>query len=213
MNRYLSGVAAACCLALIHGLAQQPSPNDHPSSIMQRATLPELPGERADGSVLLPNQWSLRPVGRQVPLGDLPVNIAIHPSGQFAAVLHSGHARHQIVVVEIRTAKVVSRTQVPESFYGLEFSRNGARLFCSGAGDEVIHTFDFKDGKLAATFDIRLRDARQRGIPCGLAVSRDGRTLYAANVWGQLVSRIDLTQGIKTADIPVKGSGTNVLNS
>ena len=88
----------------------------------------ELPGLKPDGSVLLPNQWSLRPVGVQVPLGDFPVNIAVHPGGQFAAVLHSGYSRHEIVVVDLPTAKVVSRARVNEAFYGLEFSHSGDRL-------------------------------------------------------------------------------------
>src|SRR5271165_6596414 len=65
----------------------------------------ELPGPRPDGSVLLPNQWSLRPAGRQVPLGDFPVNIAVHPGGAFAAVMHSGHGRHEIVVVDLHAAR------------------------------------------------------------------------------------------------------------
>src|ERR1043166_3871721 len=49
-----------------------------------------LPGKQADGSVLLPNQWSLRPVGRQIELRDFPVNVAVHPGGGFAAVQHRG---------------------------------------------------------------------------------------------------------------------------
>jgi len=32
----------------------------------------ELPGKRPDGSVLLPNHWSLRPAGKQVELGISP---------------------------------------------------------------------------------------------------------------------------------------------
>ena len=32
------------------------------------------------GTVLLPNGWSLKPAGRQTQLGDLPVQIAVHPS-------------------------------------------------------------------------------------------------------------------------------------
>ena len=94
----------------------------------------DLPGAKPDGSVLLPNQWSLRPVGKQVELGDLPVNVAVHPGGRFAAVLHSGDSAHEIVVVDIAAATVVSRTDVHETFYGLEFSKDGRRLFCSGAG-------------------------------------------------------------------------------
>jgi hypothetical protein len=49
-----------------------------------------LPGTQLDGSVLLHNQWSIRPVGRQVQLGTLPDNVAIHPKGKFAAVLDCG---------------------------------------------------------------------------------------------------------------------------
>ena len=47
------------------------------------------PGPTEDGAVLLPNQWYLRPAGKQILLGDFPVNIAVHPGGKFAAVLHS----------------------------------------------------------------------------------------------------------------------------
>jgi DNA-binding beta-propeller fold protein YncE len=168
----------------------------------------QLPGLRPDGSVLLPNQWSLRPAGRQVPLGDFPVNIAVHPSGKFAAVLHSGFAPHQIIVVDLRTAGVVASAPVNESFYGLQFSTRGDRLYCSGAGDEVIHEFEFNEGKLQAKPNIRLRPERERGIPCGLAVAPDNRTLYAANVWGQRVSIVDLPGRTNGGDIFV-GEGTN----
>src|SRR6266542_6347805 len=58
--------------------------------------VPEVPGARSDGSVLLPNQWALRPVGKQVLLGDFPVNIAVHPSGRFPGVLHCGHGQNEI---------------------------------------------------------------------------------------------------------------------
>src|SRR5437764_1024 len=120
----------------------------HPPRSLRPAPA-DLPGQRADGSVLLPNQWSLRPVGRQVVLGDFPVNISAHPGGRFAGVLHSGHGRHQITVVDVPAAKVVGEFPVDEAFYGIEFSRDGKGLFCSGAGDEVIHAFAFKDGYLS----------------------------------------------------------------
>src|SRR5215470_9469343 len=58
------------------------------------------PGKRADGSVQLPNQWSLQPAGRQIELGDFPVNIAVHPSGEWLAVLHAGYGEHEIQIVD-----------------------------------------------------------------------------------------------------------------
>jgi YVTN family beta-propeller protein len=150
----------------------------------------ELPGARPDGSVLLPNQWSLRPAGRQIELGDFPVNIAIHPGGRFAAVLHSGYGKHEIIVIDLKDGRTTSRTPIRESFYGLKFSANGQHLYCSGGGEEVIHLFDFKNGQLALNRDIRLRDAHKRGIPSGLAVSKNDREIFVANVWGQTVSCI-----------------------
>src|SRR5438034_309891 len=161
----------------------------------------DLPGQRADGSVLLPNQWSLRPVGRQVVLGDFPVNISAHPGGRFAAVLHSGHGRHQISVVEIPGARVVGEFPVEETFYGIEFSRDGKQLYCSGAGDEVIHAFAFRDGYLSEPKVFKLRDAKERGIPAGLALSGDARRLFVANVWGQRISQVDIGETAQVRDI------------
>ncbi|HVM49174.1 MAG TPA: beta-propeller fold lactonase family protein [Candidatus Acidoferrum sp.] len=205
-NVLCCGIVFATLSALARQLPQAPEhqPPAQPNSaspITHNPATVILPGCRADGSVLLPNQWSLRPAGHQVPLGDFPVNIALHPGGRFAAVLHCGHGRHEIALVDIREARVVSRTPVPEAFYGLEFSHNGARLYCSGAADEVIRVFDFKDGSLAANASLRVREARQRGIPCGLALSRDERSLYVANVWGQSISLMDLAGRTNRVDI------------
>src|SRR6266702_6823094 len=108
----------------------------------------DLPGQRPDGSVLLPNQWALRPVGRQIPLGDFPVNLALHPGGKYGAVLHCGYSAHEIVVVDLASGAVASRTKVDEAFYGLAFSKDGSQLFCSGSSGENIHVFHFADGQL-----------------------------------------------------------------
>ena len=156
---------------------------------------------RPDGSVLLPNQWSLRPVGKQVELGDFPINVAVHPDGRFAAVLHCGYSAHEILVVDIPAAKVVSRTAVHEAFYGLEFSKDGRQLFCSGAGDEVVHAFEFQQGSLTNHHPIKLRDRKLRAVPAGLAVDAAAARLFVANVWGDRVTRVDLSPQAKVADI------------
>jgi len=156
--------------------------------------VPEVPGARGDGSVLLPNLWSLRPAGRQIPLGDFPVNITVSPNGRFAAVLHCGDSEHEIVVVDLRTngVGIISRAAINEAFYGLTFSADGQQLLCSGAGDEVVHQFKFTDGYLSEHREVPLRDAKQVGIPSGVALSRDGKSLFVANLLGQRVSYVDL---------------------
>src|ERR1051325_4370598 len=160
-----------------------------------------LPGKQPDGSVLLPNQWSLRPAGRQVELADFPINVAVHPGGPFAAVLHTGDSDDEIRVVDVLAAKVVSRMPIHEAFYGLEFSSDGSKLFCSGAGDEVVHAFGFRNGELSDHIKIKLREAAQRAVPAGLAVDRAGARLFVANVWADRVTRVDLGPTPKAADI------------
>ncbi len=160
--------------------------------------------------MLLANQWSLRPAGKQVALTDFPVNVAVHPSGRFAAVLHSGYSAHEILVVDIGSAEVVSRTEVHEAFYGLEFSPDGRQLFCSGAGDEVVHAFTFQQGTLTNPQKIKLRDARLRAVPAGLAVDAAAKRLFVANVWGDRVTRVDLSSEPKVFDI-LLGTNTGPL--
>jgi YVTN family beta-propeller protein len=164
------------------------------------------PGRQQDGSVLLPNLWSLKPAGTQVDLGDFPVNIAVHPDGKFAAILHAGNSAHEIHIVDIARAVTVQRVRIEETFYGLEFARSGKKLFASGAGHEVIRFFEFEAGagSLGPEQRIVLRDAKERGIPAGLALSSDAQSLYVANVLGQKVAKVSLNgEAVPVLDIPM----------
>ena len=189
-------IAAAGCL----------SKPQNPSRAPAKSSVAQLPGKQADGSVLLPNAWSLRPAGKQVDLGDFPVNIAVHPGGRYAAILHAGYSRHEIAVVDIREGKVISRQRLRETFYGIQFSHDGRQLFCSGAGDEVIHVFSFDKGHLHRLRNIKLHDRKERGVPAGLAIDSKTRELFTANVWGQCITRVQLDQPLKCNDILL---GTN----
>ncbi len=189
MRRFTSSVAVLLASAAI-SLAQE-----------AKAQV-SLPGQRPDGSVLLPNQWSLRPVGRQIEMGDFPINIAVDPSGRFAAILHSGYSQQGLRIVDLKTEKIVTNAPLREAFYGIEFSRDGSRLFCSGADDEVIHTYRFQDGVLTSPRDIRLRSTNNVGIAAGLAVDSKLKELCVANLYGQSVSIVELRTNT-VVDVPL----------
>lgn len=192
----------ACLFSFSNLYAATRPPTSRPAAL-------ELPGQQSDGSVLLPNLWSLRPVGKQVPLGDFPVNVAVHPNGRLAAVLHCGHGQHEIAIVDLPNAKVISRVALDEAFYGLAFSPDASRLYCSGAGDETIHSFAFKDGFLSDHRQLPLRDAAQRGIPGGLSIRGDGQRLWVANVLGHSLSEMDLATEKKAFEISLREGATN----
>src|SRR5206468_4771447 len=125
-----------------------------------------------------------RPAGKQVPVGDFPINIALHPGGAFAAVLHSGYGEHEIRVIDLKNAHIVSSAALEEGFYGLAWSPDGKKLFASGAATEAVHEFAFADGFLSAHREIRLRPVEQNGMPAGIAVTDDGSALYVADCLG-----------------------------
>jgi len=181
-SRFVRLSGAWACLALTGFAAGQPS-------------LPLLPGLQRDGSVLLPNQWSLRPAGEQIPVGDFPVNVALHPAGVFAAVLHSGYGQHEVRILDVKTGRAVSQVALDQSFYGLAWSPDGATLYVSGGGAEVIHAYSFAGGYLSAHRELALRPVAEQGVPTGFAVSADGRSLYIAECWGQRVEKISTADG------------------
>ncbi len=156
-----------------------------------RSLLRPLPGVQTDGSVLLPNQWSLRPAGYQVELGDFPVNVALHPHGDWTAILHAGYGTQEVVVADLKKKSVVSRVTLPKAFYGICFTPDGKRLLVSGGEDDVIYRFGFADGYLSGREAIAVSDpqSKESQVPAGLACSQDGTTLYAACCLGnQLVT-------------------------
>lgn len=168
----------------------------------------DLPGPRGTNVVRLSNMWWLRPVGRQIVLGDFPVNLAVHPDGKYAVVLHCGHGQHEIAAVEIALGRIVSRVSLEESFYGLAFSEDGKSIFCSGAGDETVHSFSFAKGFFGDQKTVQLREKNLRGIPGGLAVTKAADRLFVANVWGHRVSEVSLTAQAPANEILI---GTNKL--
>jgi DNA-binding beta-propeller fold protein YncE len=197
-------IVLAVCLGLFAMLGQRKerAVGDEPAPKM--AVLPprQLPGINLDGSILLPNQWSLRPAGRAIEVGDFPVNIAIHPSGQFAAVLHAGMREHEVVIVALeKRQKIVCRVAVDQTFYGMCFAPDGKRLYVSGGEFEVVHEFKFNRGLLSnpKTIDVG-RDQRVIG---GLAIDKEGRDLFAAATWGDVVIRVPLDNPGNGTTIPL----------
>jgi hypothetical protein len=166
-----------------------------------------LPGVQPSGAILLPNQWSLRPAGKQVQLGDFPVNIALHPDGRWLAALHAGYDDHEVVIVDLKRQKVASRVTLDQAFYGVCFSPDGRKLFASGGEFEVVHAFDFERGCLGNHREIAVAEKKETFITAGLTVDAEGRTLYACGPWGHALSIVPLDMPEKREKVELaKGS-------
>jgi DNA-binding beta-propeller fold protein YncE len=200
-------VLIAVCGGLSVALSSRP-PQERPRGEDKRTVAPPrvLPGIQPGGVIQLPNQWSLRPAGKHLAVGDFPVNMALHPGGAYVAVLHAGYSEHEIVIIDLRNRRqrIVCRVPLEQTFYGLCFSPDGNTLFASGAEFEVVHAFAFGDGLLSRPRQIAVAALKDKFIPAGIAVSGDGKTLFAAGTWGDGVAVVPLDDADKRKTIALE---------
>src|SRR6187455_1016884 len=80
----------------------------------------------------LPNGWSLTPVGSSLPLGDLPLNMAVSPNKKIIAVTNNGQSKHSLQLIDAVNDKVLSTVEIRRAWYGLKFTADGKFLYASG---------------------------------------------------------------------------------
>ncbi len=192
-----------CCAVLALGQPAGKQPTGKPPSAARPR--PVLPGASPGGAIRLHNQWSIRPVGKQLELGDLPVNTALHPSGKWLAVLHAGFGTHEVMIVdpEPKRPHVVSRVTLRQTFNGLAFAPDGKTLYASGGEFEVVHAFRFADGYLSEPRRLKVHEGKDKFIVSGLAVHPDGRLLCVAGTWGNAVCLLPLDGNGEKATVPL----------
>src|SRR3984885_3490029 len=120
-------------------------------------TKAQTPGKIANSSqVLLPNGWKLSPAGRSLPLGDLPLNMQLSPSGSLLAVTNNGESTQSIQLIDPKTEKQLDIRIVGKAWYGLAFSHDEKTLYASGGNDNWILAFHIRDNKIGVADTIML---------------------------------------------------------
>jgi YVTN family beta-propeller protein len=153
-----------------------------------------LPGGVNETTVRLPNNWLLTPIGEHTPVGDLPLAIAIHPDGKFAAVTNGGYLPDYITIIDLTTQSEVQQVPVPHCWVGVEFAPDGRQLAVSITSRNTVYLYDFMGGQVALTDSIVLgqQDITEKIYPAGLVYTPDGRQLITANILQHTVSLIDV---------------------
>lgn len=129
--------------------------------------------------VLLPNGWSLSPAGRSLPLGDLPLNMAVSRSNKFMAVTNNGQSVQSIQLINPATEKVLANIEVPKSWYGLKFSSNERFLYASGGNDNWIIKYAITNNKLVRQDSFVLGKKWPTKIsPAGIEINDAANTMY-----------------------------------
>ena len=140
----------------------------------------------------------LDPIAQPKTVGNFPLAMVASPDGNQLVLLLSGWRQRGIQVIDRASGDVLQTLEQTAAFIGLTFSSDGKTLYASGGNDDAIYVYRWDTGRATADGTIPLhapkKDPKASGIfyPAGLAVSPDGRFLYAAENLGDSVAVIDL---------------------
>ena len=107
-------------------------------------TLAELQKRR----VMLPNGWSLTPAGKNILLGDLPLNIVISNNNKYAAVTNNGQSTQTIELIDLKSDAKLDSIEIQKSWYGLAFSKDSRFIYAGGGHDNLINRYEIVGNKL-----------------------------------------------------------------
>jgi YVTN family beta-propeller protein len=156
----------------------------------------------------LPNGWSLTPIGKSLPLGDLPLNLAVSPSKKLMAVTNNGQSIQSIQLIDIKNEKVLYSVEVPISWYGLKFSQDEKYLYASGGNDNRILKYAVADKKLILNDSIILGAKWPNKIsPAGIDIDDAKQLLYTVTKEDNSLYIVDLKTKTVLEKLPLGGEG------
>jgi len=148
------------------------------------------------GARRLPTGVGLDPAGVSYDLGSMPLAMVLSPEKDRIVVLLNGWSEQGIQVMERTSGRVLQTVPLPAVFLGLVFSPDGKSLYVSGGDQDVIYRFDWRNGAatLADSVVLAVKEKGKDGTryPAGIAVSKDGRTLYVAENLADSLAVVDL---------------------
>ena len=178
--------------------------------IAQNATALQINKSR----IKLPNGWSLSPIGKSLPLGDLPLNIAVSPSKKLLAVTNNGQSTQSLQLIDATKHQILDSIDIPASWLGLAFSKDEKTLYASGGNDNWILEYAIQKNKLLLKDSIKLGDKWPTKIsPAGLTINYLTNTLFVVTKDNNSLYTIDLGSKKITSQIALPAEAYTCLLS
>ena len=104
----------------------------------------------------LPNGWSLTPVGKNILVGDLPLNLIVSNNKKWLAITNNGQSTQTIDLIDRKTGKWMDSITIDKSWYGLAFSKDDQFLYASGGHDNKVNKYRIINNKLRLVDSLNL---------------------------------------------------------
>src|SRR5206468_2790316 len=150
--------------------------------------------------------------GRRVIVDGRPTDVALSPDRKWLAVLNV----NAVQIINLKSENIVSHVAIHGgSFKGILFAPDSKRVYASSMKGAIAVLNVSGEGKLSAVkaIDLPLKRARHGGssVPVGLAISADGKTLFAALNLKNTLAEIDLASGEVRREIAVGNAPYDVV--
>ena len=168
----------------------------------------------AQKTLTLPNGWSLSPAGRSLPLGDLPLNMAVSHSKKLMAVTNNGQSKQSLQLINTKTEKILDQVDIKKSWLGLKFSSDDQYLFASGGNDNLILQYAVINNKLILKDSFLLGKKWPNKIsPAGIDIDDARHLLYVVTKDNNALYIIDLLTKQIVQQIKLDGEAYTCLLS
>ena len=161
------------------------------------------PGLLPDGSTLLPSGWRIRPAGRQVTVGTLPLGLATLSDGS-VLVTNNGYAENGLMRIDPGAGAVTWTQPLAAAWLGL--ARTGAdghdTVWVSGAGTNRVYRFS-RRGADWAVDTATLADPTQPLFVAGIAPAPQRGLVAAVGNLSDSVYLLDATTLARRTAVPV----------
>jgi YVTN family beta-propeller protein len=164
--------------------------------------------------ITLPNGWKLTPAGKQLALGDLPLNIAVSPSKKLAAITNNGQSDQTIQLLDIEREVVLDSIIIGKAWLGLTFSADEKYLYASGGNDNMIIRYSITNNRLAISDTITIGKPWPVKISvAGIALDDSRKLLYAVTREDNSLYIINVQSKKVVGQHPLGGEGYTCLLS
>lgn len=175
---------------------------------------------RQETLIPLPTGKFITPEGTQINVGSFPANMILTPDGRYVVVTNTGF-RQYLTVIRVEDGTITAQREVgPERVRGRKPEREGlyyglavlpapngrARIFASRGNEDRVWVLTlgpdgtFEDDGQFLDNPSGFADGDTPHAIAGIAVSPDGRTLYAAN--NHTDARTDMRGSLSILDVP-----------
>src|SRR2546421_534652 len=129
-----------------------------------------VPGRLRDGTTLLPSGWRIRPSGRGVGVGTLPLGLVTLSDGSLM-VANSGYGPNGLMRIDPVKGAVVWQKTLP-AWLGLARSGGDWRdtVWVSGAGSNRVFRLAWQGGMTWTLDSVALADSSAHLFPAGIAL-------------------------------------------